>query len=60
MGHCPEWYTAAQAAKWLGVPVPDLPKLPIAWRDWGLMGANAEAAVRADEIRRLKASRGQR
>ena len=43
---CPDWYDKAQAAKWLGIPVPDIAKVPTWWVDRAFIAMEAEAEAR--------------
>lgn len=42
MGYVPDWYALAQAAKYLGVPVPDIVHVPIWWIDKAFIAMTAE------------------
>ncbi len=53
MGSCPDWYADIQAAKYLGIPVPDIVKIPVWWRDKALDAMNVEA-----EAQQIKSQHG--
>ena len=40
---CPEWYSLIQAAKYLGIPVPEIINVPRYWIDKALTALTAEA-----------------
>lgn len=42
MGYCPEWYAQIQAAKYLGVPVPEIVNVPLYWIDKAFIAMTAE------------------
>jgi hypothetical protein len=42
MGACPDWYVYMQAAKYLGVPVPDIDNVPLWWVEKALIAMTAE------------------
>ncbi len=46
MGECPDWYGYMQAAKYLGIPVPDIPSVPIWWVEKALVAMTAENEAR--------------
>ena len=53
MGSCPDWYAMVQAAKYLGVPVPDIVHVPIYWIDKAFIAMTAE-----HQAREILANRG--
>ena len=43
---CPEWYADALAARWLGIPVPEIINVPIYWIDKAIIAMSAENQAR--------------
>lgn len=53
----PDWYGLVRAAAYLHVPPWDLGEQPVAWRNWALAAAVAEADVENERMAALLGGR---
>ncbi len=54
MGKCPDWYNAMQAARYLGIPLPEIVNVPIWWIDKAITAMNAEMEAEAIKAQRRR------